>query len=199
MTKQRVLRAVLWAAAAALLVVLALRDVQLDRTVTVEADVVRNRTTPYLTAFGPPPRVARQPEQSEVFLVGEPVYVNLRLPRWFRRITVTLRYDNEHQVPFRVGVRTHPERWEFDVKTVDGGVVGDAVLVQHPDVVRAGLPGEVGVVQIPFTLQRAWQVERNVYRVIFSAPGVSPARPIRIRALSVTAERDPFCLGPWCL
>ncbi|MDO8463521.1 MAG: hypothetical protein Q7S96_04630 [bacterium] len=192
---RQTIRFALWACAGLFLVLLAARDVQLDRKFEAHADSVENRSTPSVTSFGPPPRVALTPATSGVLLIGEPVYADVRLPRWFERVTLTLRYDNDHGVPFRVGVRTHPELWQFDVKTVDGGVVNGAELVVHPDVLRE----MDGTVRIPFTLERSWQVERNVYRFIFSAPGISAERPIVIRDLTVTAERDAMCFMGVCL
>ncbi|MDO8599538.1 MAG: hypothetical protein Q7S02_05505, partial [bacterium] len=131
---------------------------------------------------------------------GEPAYVNLRIPRWFRRATLELQYENPHALPFRLGVRTHPIAWAFHFPE------------SYPLSRRAGrdrslpLPegrgetiGEVEVRRVPFDLQRAWQVERNVYRFVLSAPGASVERPIVIHGLRMTAERDPVCVGRICI
>ncbi|MDO8599616.1 MAG: hypothetical protein Q7S02_05915, partial [bacterium] len=104
MIPQRAIRVIVWFTAAAFLVALAVRDVQLDRTLEVSANTFQNRATPYVSTFGPPSRV--DASGGEVLLIGEPAYVNLRIPRWFRRATLELQYENPHALPFRLGVRT---------------------------------------------------------------------------------------------
>lgn len=179
MIPQRTIRIVVWLAAVAFFAALALRDLQLDRRLDLEARL--DRATSYLSLFGPPARV--DASSSDVVVVGEPVYVNLRIPRWFRRATVELEYENPSDLPITFGVRTHPIQWAF----------------QFPDVQDCSTPG-VGqkCMRIPFNLQRAWRVERNVYRFVLSAPGVSPERPLVIHSLRVIAERDPMCIGRFC-
>jgi hypothetical protein len=177
----RFIRAAAWIAAGLFLIALAARDLQLDRTLEVFADTLRNRATPYVSPFGPPSRV--DASSSDVLVVGEPVYVNVRLPRWFRRAMLELRYQNPNALPLRVGVRTHPTQWAF----------------QFPEPQPPVIDGAVTILRIPFNLQRAWQVERNVYRFVLSAPSVGIEQPIVIHGLRVTAERDPICLGKFCL
>ncbi|MFH1430587.1 MAG: hypothetical protein ABIG71_03645 [Candidatus Uhrbacteria bacterium] len=176
--------------AGCVLVVLALRDVQLDRELVMDSKL--DRATPYLSTFGPAPRV--ETDGASVRLIGEPAYVDLRMPRWFHDATIELTYENPSAVPFRLGVRTHPTVWQFDVKTIDGGDVNGMVLERHMDVVS---PRD-GVVVVPFTFSRSWQ-DRNVYRLIFSAPGVSEEQPITIRGMRVVAMRAPICGFGFCL
>lgn len=180
-----------WGSAGAFLLALALRDLQLDRTLVLEARL--DRATPYLSTLGPPARVVqgeKRPQESfSVHVVGEPVYVNLRIPRWFRRATVELTYENSSNIPLKLGVRTHPTQWAFE----------------FPEPLPLSLPlpegrGEtIRTLRVPFALQRAWQVERNVYRFVLSAPGVSAEQPIVIHALRVTAEREPVCVRRFCV
>lgn len=188
MSLRRSIRFVAWVAAALLLLALALRDLQLDRRLDISARF--DRATPYLSTFGPPARVELEGKKRysvpfSVRVVGEPVYVNLRIPRWFRRATVELAYENPGNIPFKLGVRTHPTQWAF----------------QFPDALNCPTPG-VGrstCLHVPFDLQRSWQVERNVYRFVLSAPGVSAEQPIVIRGLRVVAEREPVCIGRLCI
>jgi hypothetical protein len=200
--KVPVLRIVVWSIAVVFFVFLFGRDVQLDRTLFVSADTVGNRATSYVSEFGPPPRV--ELAGGGVRLTGEPVYVNVRLPRWFTRTTLMLTIDNPSDLVLRVGPRTHPDLWQFDVKTVsrvtndeeretdDGDVSARRV---HPDVERV----DEQTVRVTFELARSWQVERNVYRFIFSAPGVSAENPITIRDLSFVSVREALCFRSWCL
>ncbi|MBI2482565.1 hypothetical protein HYV74_00110 [Candidatus Uhrbacteria bacterium] len=185
------IRRTAWASACFFLLALAARDVQWDRRLVLTADVWQNRTTRYLTSFGPPVRVNVGPEG--LGLVGEPVYVNLRLPRWFRRVVVEVQYTNAANTSFRVGVRTHPTQWSLLLKTVEPSA-GDPV--RDPEVVVTEQDG-VTTARIPFALTRAWQTERNTYRLVLVA---APAeQPIRILGFRVLAERDPICVGRWCL
>lgn len=175
---QRLIRYTLWGAAGVFLLVLALRDLQLDRT--LDASVARfDRATPYLSTFGPNARVART--RDGVRVVGEPVYVYLRIPRWFRRVTVEFAYENPAGLPeVRFGPRTHPTSWAFDL---------------HP----ISMEGSLVRAELPFTLQRSWQTERNEYQFLLSAPGANAERPIVLRSLRVTATRDPVCVARWCV
>jgi len=174
-------RVTAWLAAAAFLFVLVLRDLQLDRRLDVVARL--DRATPYVSLLGPPVRVGLSADRVQV--IGDPVYVNLRIPRWFRRATLELRYENPYALPLRVGVRTHPTLWALQFPTPSSS------------------PPESGggsfVLRVPFDLQRAWQVERNVYRFVLSTPGARPEQPLTIHALRVTAEREPICLGRLCV
>lgn len=178
---RHLVRACVWLAAIVFLGFLTLRDLQLNRQLDVVARL--DRATPYLSTLGPPVRVALSSDHATV--IGEPVYINLRIPRWFRRATVELEYENPHNLPFKLGVRTHLTAWAFEFPTPSSS------------------PSERGggslVLRVPFELQRAWQVERNVYRFVLSAPGVSAEQPIVIHALRVTAEREPICFGRFCL
>lgn len=178
---RRSMRVVVWVCAAIFLLALALRDLQFDRKLVLEARM--DRATPYLSTLGPPARVALSFDR--VALSAEPVYVNLRIPRWFRRVTVELEYENPSELALRFGVRTHPTQWAF----------------QFPESVDCSTPGveQSTCLRVPFELQRAWQVERNVYRFVLSAPGVSAEQPIIVRGLRVTAERDPVCIGAFCV
>lgn len=193
MLLRRNIRLVVWGAAALFLIALALRDLQLDRSLVLEARL--DRATPYLSTFGPPARVIQEKRPQESFsvrIIGEPVYVNLRIPRWFRRATVELVYENTHSLPFKLGVRTHPTQWAFQFP--ESLPIGDFKF-EISDSEKV----EVKTLRVPFALQRAWQVERNVYRFVLSVPGVNPEQPIVIRGLRVTVERDPICFGQLCL
>lgn len=195
MDRQRwIIRTACWGAAIVLLMILALRDLGPSRTIALDARL--DRGTPAISMFGPPSRVELGPDRVQV--IGEPVYVRVRLPRWFRRVTIELHYENSHALPFRIGVRTHPAEWRFDFvpitydRTVNGfWSEGRATVFQSSN--------DAVTIQVPFTLERAWQVERNVHEFIVSTPGVSPERPMTIRSLRVIAERDPICLARWCL
>ncbi|MBI4433306.1 hypothetical protein HY632_00885 [Candidatus Uhrbacteria bacterium] len=186
-------RRLAWGAALALLVFLAVRDVQLDRRLEVAADTVQNRTTNYLTAFGPPVRVAVR--EGSVWLVGQPVYSNLRLPRWFHRIVLEVRYENPQNALMRVGVRTHPTQWSLLLKTIDTGGVDEIAVDADVTTTREGA---VTVARIPFTLLPAWQVERNTYRLVF-VHSSTEEQPLRLRGVRVIAERDSWCWGSWCI
>lgn len=183
------IRVVLWGSASALLLALAIRDFQLDRVLTASADTFDNRTTAYLSPLGPPSRI--DASRGAMTVVGEPIYVNLRLPRWFDRVVLELEYENPRGLPMRVGVRTHPVRWEYSVKTLEGGE-------RHSDV-EVTTDGSVRTARIPFTLPRTWQTERNVYQLILSIPGATPETPLTVRALRITAERDPICIALLCV
>lgn len=185
---RRLIRFGCWGAAAFFLVALGIRDLQLDRVIPAGLDTLRNRPTAYLSAIGPPVRV--DASSGDIFVIGEPVYMTLRVPRWFDRVIVEFRYDHS-DLPLRVGVRTHPVRWEYAVKTVTGGE-------RHPDVDIVE-DGPVQTMRVPFTLERSWQVERNAYQFILSIPGASPGRPFIVHAWRMTAERDPICVGSWCV
>lgn len=181
MALQRSIRVAVWGAAALFLLTLALRDLQLDRRLVLEARL--DRATPYLSTFGPPSRVALSSDRAT--LSAEPVYVNLRIPRWFRRATVELEYENPNSIPFKFGVRTHPTAWAFQFST--------------PSSSPSERGGGALALRVSFELQRAWQVERNVYRFVLSAPGVSAEQPIVIRGLRVVAEREAVCVLGACL
>ncbi|MDO8622079.1 MAG: hypothetical protein Q7R80_02515 [bacterium] len=202
---RRMVRTCCWLGVSAFLLVLALRDLQVDRRLDVVARL--DRATPYLSLLGPPVRVGLLADRVNV--IGEPVYVNLRIPRWFRRATVELRYENPGQLPLRFGVRTHPVLWAFEFPEPEslplalplpvGG--GEKEKVFPPVPPGGGVRGGGGIVtmRIPFELQRSWQVERNVYRFVLSAPGANVEQPIVIHGLRVTAERDPICFSRLCL
>ncbi len=196
---QRVVRIGIWSIVAVFLVALALRDLQLDRRLDVVARL--DRATPYVSTLGPPVRVALSADRANI--IGEPVYVNLRIPRWFRRATVELRYENPGNLPLRFGVRTHPTQWAFQFPTPSPDArAGAGRSLPGPRPQAGGSPERGGgplVLRVPFDLQRAWQVERNVYRFVLSAPGVSAEQPIIVHGLRVTAERDPVCVGRFCL
>jgi hypothetical protein len=185
-----------WGAAGAFLFVLALRDVQLDRTLEVAVERF-DRATSYLSTFGPNARVERT--RDAVRITGEPVYVTLRMPRWFREVVVEIAYENPTELPeVEIGPRTHPTSWQFDLRSLEDrrDAYGpdesgaEVVVRQFGNLIRA---------QVPFTLHRNWQVERNVYQFLVSVSGASPERPIIIRSLRVTAKREPICIGRLCL
>ncbi len=195
MIPQRAIRVIVWLATAVFLAALAVRDVQLDRMLEVSADTIRNRATPYVSAFGPPSRV--DASSGTVLLIGEPVYVNLRIPRWFRRAIVEIQYENPRGLPLKLGVRTHPIAWAFHFPEPETLPTSGFSYTPSSSPPESG--GGPLVLWVPFDLQRAWQVERNVYRFVFSAPGASVEQPIIVHGLRVTAERDPICLAGACL
>lgn len=193
----RIIRVIVWVAAAMFLIALSLRDLQLDQIIVAEARW--DRATAYLSQIGPRARVAVDAtDPAWVVLTGEPAYVELRVPRWFRRATVEIAYVNHRANVVRVGVRTHPTEWRYDVKTVEGGEVNGQLLAQHPDV-TVERTGTITTARIPLTLDRRWQVSRNTYQIILSVPGLSAERPVSLQSLRITAERDPVCVGAWCL
>ncbi|MDO8462782.1 MAG: hypothetical protein Q7S96_00710 [bacterium] len=205
MIAPRNIRWAVWIVAVGFLLILALRDLQLDRRFDVVAQL--DRATPYLSFLGPPVRVELSADRVNV--IGEPVYVNLRIPRWFRRATVELRYENPGDIPLRFGVRTHPTQWAFQfpepefhplaLPLPEGGGEKEKIFPPVPPGGGAWGGGEIVTMRIPFELQRAWQVERNVYRFVLSAPGASSEQPIIVHGLRVIAEREPVCLAGICL
>ncbi|MFH1098940.1 MAG: hypothetical protein V1723_03400 [Candidatus Uhrbacteria bacterium] len=221
----KIIRFFIWSAAVIFLMALAARDLQLDRTIDVAVDKF-DRATPYVSTFGPNARVERSGDAVRV--VGEPVYVNVRLPRWFKRATIELAYENPTGLSaIALGVRTHPTLWQFEFPQPEeahplmlplpslansgsrpargGGERSNSPIQEFPPLptgggVRGGgASAEPQVIRIPFELQRGWQVERNVYQFILSTPGASTERPLIIRAFRVIAERDPICLGRLCI
>lgn len=186
-TSVRVIRVACWGAAAIFMIVLGVRDLGPGRTIVRTARL--DAATPAISVFGPPSRVVLAPDAVRV--VGEPIYVNVRLPRWFRRATVDLAYENPDGLPLRLGVVTHPTAWQFVFPAPEeSNPVGAFPLPTE---------GELEGAHVSFDLQRAWQVERNVSRFIITAPGASSEHPVIIRSLRVTAERDPMCLGRFCV
>lgn len=204
MSGMRIIRILVWAAAALFLLALTLRDLQLDRRLDIVAQL--DRATSYLSTFGPPSRVALSSQSSDgtmsdrAALSAEPVYVNLRIPRWFRRATVELEYENPSNIPFKLGVRTHPTQWAFHFPEPEFLPLKLPLPEGRGETAECSTPGvEQRCVRVPFELQRAWQVERNMYRFVLSAPGVSAERPIVVRGLRVVAERDAICLAKVCI
>lgn len=179
MSLQRGIRVTVWGTALLFLLTLALRDLQLDRKLVLEARM--DRATPYLSTLGPPARV--ELARDGVRMTGEPVYVNLRIPRWFRSVMVELEYDDPGARPLKLGVRTHPTQWAFE----------------FPPPLSQKWDATTHTLLVPFHFQRAWQVERNVYRFVLSAPGVSAEQPIVIRKIRVIASRGRFCMSRSCL
>ncbi|MBI4449505.1 hypothetical protein HY634_00420 [Candidatus Uhrbacteria bacterium] len=197
MLLRRSIRPLVWVVAGTFIIALALRDLQVDRRLDVMARL--DRATPYLSTLGPPSRVALSVDRTTV--LGEPVYVNLRIPRWFRRVTVELQYENPNNLPLRFGVRTHPTEWAFQFPEPEPHLLAlrtNPLSLPLPEA-RGESVSEVKTLRVPFDLQRAWQVERNVYRFVLSAPGANAEQPIVIYGLRVTAERNPICLGGWCI
>lgn len=167
-----------WCAAALFIVVLIIRDIGPSRRVVLDARF--DRATPRVSVFGPPVRVELARDHARI--IGEPVYVNVRLPRWYRSAVVNIAYENPSRLPVRIGVRTDAMAWTYDLREApppdDGGMVAAREV---------------------FALERAWQVERNVYQFIIAAPGASADRALTIRSFRVTAQRDPICLGRLCV
>ena len=192
----QIIRWSMWSFAVAFLFVLALRDLGPGRTMVFVAKL--DRATPSVSTFGPPARVVLAREGVRV--VGEPVYVNVRMPRWFSRAVVEIVYENPTALAeVAVGPRTDPTQWLFELRSVEdalrhppnGPVKGDGVEVVRDGVfVRA---------RVRFALSRSWQVERNVYQLVVAAPGAGPERPLVIHSFRVTAERDPLCMGKFCV
>lgn len=191
---QRTIRIGAGIAAALFIAALAAHDLQFDRELDLRVDTIRNHANRYLSPVGPGARVTLG--EDGIHVVGEPVYVTARLPRWFDAVDVEVTYAYDPTSisgPIQLGPRTNPTAWQYQ-------------LVQFPD--PTGMEPPVGVrssgaplhrVRIPFALDRRWQVERNAYQFLLSVPGVSVDHPFVIHALRVIATRDPICFGGFCV
>lgn len=181
-----------WGGAVIFLAILGLRDLGLSRQMRLEARLDQN--TPRLSVFGPPARVELATDQVRV--IGEPVYFSVLLPRWYRAVEVEISYpakQNDDFSAIRLGPRTHPKEWQYNL--VNFSDAADTMAAES----SVGDGETMNVVTIPFTLNRFWQVERNIFQFILSVPGVSSERPFIIRSLNVIAKRDPICLGRFCV
>lgn len=174
----KIVRWMAWLAAGVFIVALVICDIGPTRRIVVAARF--DRATPRASVFGPPSRV--ELASDSVRVVGEPVYVNIRLPRWYRSVVVEVAYENISALPVRFGVRTDATAWTYDLR--DAPFPDDAGLVTARET---------------FTLERSWQVERNLFQFILAAPGASAERPIVIRSFRIIAQRDPLCLGRFCV
>ena len=56
-------------------------------------------------------------------IIDEPVYLDVRMPRHFDSVKVSLEYENPHAVPIKFGpklqVGDDPHSWKFDLRTLD--------------------------------------------------------------------------------
>ena len=149
-----------------------IQDIQLDRQLSIRTDF--SGATPYFSALGPPTRVEREGEANRFF--AEPVYFDLRLPRWFSEAEVKFRWRADDLPDPKIGVALEPSddniqgRFTlFDTKRVseeDGFVVSETTLP---------------IASLPRT--------RYGVRVFFSVPGVSREIPFFVESVVVVARR----------
>lgn len=160
----RLIRTILWPVAAFVFVLLVLRDVQPDGALDIHTDF--RRPTPYVSLLGPPTRVDFR--DSDLLVVAEPVYFDLRLPRWFATATLRLSYTTEATSTPTLGVwldPLHPDR---------------------PDAPIALLPTVNGVAELNL---KKYPRSRYGHRLFIAASGVTSSTPLVIYSLDVYATR----------
>lgn len=75
----------------------------------------------FIGGLQPTDRVAltRSGDGASYEIKDEPVYLTLAAPRLYRSARVTLTFADEGQPLVEMGGRLHPERWEYDLRTLD--------------------------------------------------------------------------------
>ena len=153
-----------WLVVFFILVILILRDVQLDGVLEVQTDF--QNPTPYVSLLGPPSRVRVQGGQ--IAVVSEPVYFDLRLPRWFTTATLRFSWETSASSSPVLGVWLDPEHPD------------------RPDAPVALLPTRDASVIVPLRIAPR---SRYGVRLLISAPGVSSSTPLFIQSLDIHATR----------
>lgn len=160
----RSIGAIFWGIAALVFMLLGLRDFQIDGALDVKTDF--RRPTPYVSLLGPPTRVAYH-DTDGVRIVAEPVYFDLRLPRWFRNADVTVLWSGQGATTTpRLGVWLDPE---------------------HPD--RTDAPVALFASSSATFPLHILPRSRYGLRLLIAAPGVSSSTPIIVTGLVVHATR----------
>ncbi len=123
--------------------------------------------TSQLSPFGPPTRLAGRT------VVAEPLYVDARIPVFFRRVSVEARLLNSAYDPSmaRIAIELPGGGLHFLPTTVEVSPI-DAGFVLRAEGDIADLP-----------------VEARRFRFLLSVPGVTSERPLTLDSFTVTAAR----------
>jgi len=109
--------------------------------------------SPYVSEFSPHGRVLdieRKNGYCTQTMVIDPVYVDVRLPQQYDRVTIQLRYRKEEGVPLAVGVRTSLDEWQWDIQSAQ--LQERSKLVTYKDWERASV--QFDLTQIPLDRRR---------------------------------------------
>lgn len=170
----RIVRIAAWTAVAALLASFVVADVGIGRARALETDFTDGDRS--FSALGPPVRVGgRDALRGLTDLVGEPVYVDVRLPPLAFQATVTVSLADPPAGEPRLGVvlgRRGETTFPFALHPL--AVVGaeDRLPLRRVTLDLRGVPREDGTVRLFLVL-----------------PGASVDRPVTLHRLRIVAER----------
>lgn len=151
-------------------------DIQLGRRLDVSSDF--SRATPYFSLLGPPTRVGLENGAQRFF--AEPVYFDLRLPRWFSHATVEATWTKDIRLDDpQLGVSLDPS---------DDRLEGKFAL--YP-MARVGKEEDNVVSRVEINLG---SLPRSRYgcRLFFSVPGADKDTQFFLSGVTVHAVRGPL-------
>ena len=140
-----------------------------------------SRPSPFIKGLWPPGRV--EPVMYDTMtndyiqrMLIDPVTFRVQLPRAFDAMTLSLRYAKEDAQPFRVGIRTVPEQWSWELHNL--------TTMRDADGWNTGT--------VRFDHLKRYAGEGKVVDVLLNAPDLVNHTPIVLTDIRVVAEREPM-------
>lgn len=178
----RIVRILLITVPLIVLVMLAWQHFAFSGTLQIVNDF--SRPSPFIKGLWPPGRVeeirydAASYDYVQAILV-DPVTFRVQLPRVFDAMTVTVRYAKSDDQPFRLGIRTKPEVWAWELR--DFSPMRDD---------SGWLNGSVR-----FDDLKKYAGEGRVVDILLNAPNLQNGTPIVLTEIRVVAERESLTLS----
>lgn len=128
-----------------------------------EASTDFNNTNPWLPGLRPIERVVNRNT-----IIGDPIYLDIKLPTRFDQLRVRLNYENQSGGDFRVGIFTNKDKWQIlFAKQQDGEYVFDL---------------------------RGLSLEKNIIPIVFGAPKATTDKPVIIKKMEIIASKPALGL-----
>ncbi|OIP79645.1 MAG: hypothetical protein COT39_02390 [Parcubacteria group bacterium CG08_land_8_20_14_0_20_48_21] len=111
-------------------------------------------------------------------IVGEPVYLDLRVPRSFATVKLSLTYRTDYGGIVRIGPVLDEHAWQFVLRPLETTVLQDGWMRGTAELDLTGVSAKA---------------DRRV-RVLLSAPGISEELPIELQNIRAEFQGKPMTL-----
>jgi hypothetical protein len=139
-----------------------------------------DKPSPFISPLWPPGRLSDITDSegdSVQQIFADPVTLRVTLPRRFSDATIMVRHRAPEDQPIRIGLKTAPDVWQWDIREFDGAFLEDGWTI-----------GSVHFRNIAAYAGAGEQLD-----LIISAPGVAENQnEIMVTDILVRATRDPL-------